>query len=76
MALMSRINRPFPSSKHSYFLNATENDFLCMHDNKKSFRINGFTFSFALKQKLNVPRKQSIMNKLDTGLSQARQPIS
>ena len=76
MALMSRINGPFPSSEHSYFLNATENDFLCMHDNKKSFHINGFTLSLALKQKLDATRKWSIMNMLDSSLSQARQPIT
>ena len=36
MALTLKINRPFPSSKNSYFLNATENEFLYIHDNKKN----------------------------------------
>ena len=42
---------------------------------KKSFYINGFTLSLALKQKLDATRKWSIINRLDSSLSQARQPI-
>ena len=46
-----------------------------MHDIKKSFYINGFTLSLALKQKLDATRKWSIMNMLDSFAGKATNNI-